>query len=174
MGSKFHNQKISKHIFSWIYAQIKKKKEMHSWIWKNNEKKKWLKICCATQDAFNTIKTNIVIHMKTCTQIKKLTNKMQESIFKNTKNTSLFFKCALESQRQNMRMWTQQHGNKPPKHQNKITLNWVPAMNNKLQEINVLQQILVAIMHYKIGTQHSETNKFIHMKTFTQIALLVG
>jgi len=44
--------------------------------------------------------------------------------------------------------------NKPPKHQKKITLNWVPTMNNKLQEINVLQQILVAIMHYKIGTQH--------------------
>jgi len=27
-------------------------------------------------------------------------------------------------------------------------------MNNKLQEINVLQQILVTIIHYKIGTQH--------------------
>jgi hypothetical protein len=81
---------------------------------------------------FNTIKTNIIMHMKTCTQMKKLTYKMQESKFKSTQNISLFFKCALESQRQKMIMWTQQHGNKPPKHQKKITLNWVPTLNNKL------------------------------------------
>jgi hypothetical protein len=29
--------------------------------------------------------------------------------------------------------------------------HWLPM---QLQETNVLQQILVAIMHYKIGTQH--------------------
>jgi hypothetical protein len=79
---------------------------------------------------------------------------MQESKLKSTKNTSLFFMCVLKSQRQKMIMWSQQHGNKPPKHQKQITLNWVPTMNNKLQEINVLQLILVAIMHYKLGTQH--------------------